>query len=54
MRLSGGRTISAQIVDIGDPRASFFVAAWPGPDRWEALIARDASGRELEVRSPAA
>ena len=51
VRLADGTSLPAQIIDTGDPRASFFVAVWP-PVRWEALIARDAAGAELETYRP--
>jgi hypothetical protein len=44
-----GTSLPAQIIDTGDARASFFVAVWSAPSRWEALIARDAAGAELET-----
>ena len=48
VRLADGTTLPAQIIDTGDARASFFVAVWSAP-AWEALIARDAAGAELET-----
>jgi hypothetical protein len=50
VHLTDGSVIPAQIVDIGDPRASFFVAHWTAPFQWERLVARDAAGNELETR----
>lgn len=47
--LEDGTSLPARIVDTGDARASFFVAVWSTPSRWEVLIARDASGEELET-----
>ena len=49
VRLADGTSLSAQIIDTGDPRASFFVAVWSAPVRWEVMIARDAAGAELET-----
>jgi hypothetical protein len=49
VRLADGTSLPAQIIDTGDARASFFVAVWSAPSRWEALIARDAAGAELET-----
>jgi hypothetical protein len=49
VRLADGTSLPARIIDTGDPRASFFVAVWSAPSRWEALIARDAAGAELET-----
>jgi hypothetical protein len=49
VQLADGTSLPAQIIDTGDPRASFFVAVWSAPSRWEALIARDAAGAELET-----
>jgi hypothetical protein len=46
-RLADGTSLPVQIIDTGDPRASFFVAVWSTPS-WEVLIARDAAGAELE------
>jgi hypothetical protein len=37
-----------QIIDTGDPRANF-VPICSAPSSWEALIARDAAGAELET-----
>jgi hypothetical protein len=51
VRLTDGATIPAQIVDIGDDRANFFVAVWPSSVSWTALLARDAAGTELESRT---
>jgi len=48
VQLADGTSLPAQIIDTGDPRASFFVVVWPAPD-WEVMIARDASGAELET-----
>jgi hypothetical protein len=48
VQLADGTSLPAQIVDTGDPRASFFVAVW-SPSHWEVLIARDAAGAELET-----
>jgi hypothetical protein len=47
--LADDTSLSARIIDTGDARASFFVAVWSRPSRWEALIARDAAGAELET-----
>lgn len=47
--LADGTSLPARIIGTGDARASFFVAVWSTPARWEALIARDASGAELET-----
>lgn len=44
VRLADGTSLPARIIDTGDARASFFVAVWSAPSRWEALIARDAAG----------
>lgn len=49
VRLVDGTSLPARILDTGDVRASFFVAVWSGPVRWEALTARDAAGAELEI-----
>ena len=49
VRLADGTSLPARIVDTGDPRGSFFVAVWSTPSSWEALIARDAAGAELET-----
>jgi hypothetical protein len=49
VRLADGTSLPAQIIDTGDARASFFVAVWSTPSRWEVLIARDAAGTELET-----
>jgi hypothetical protein len=49
VRLADGSSLPAQIIDTGDARASFFVAVWSTPSRWEVLIARDAAGTELET-----
>ena len=49
VRLADGTRLPAQIIDTGDPRASFFVAVWSAPIRWEVIIARDAAGAELET-----
>ena len=49
VRLADGTSLPAQIIDTGDPRASFFVAVWSAPVRWEVMIARDAAGAELET-----
>ena len=49
VRLADGTSLPAQIIDTGDPRASFFVAVWSTPSGWEAMIARDAAGAELET-----
>lgn len=46
--LADGTSLPAQIIDTGDPRASFFVAVW-SPSHWEVLIARDDAGTELET-----
>jgi hypothetical protein len=48
VQLADGTSLPAQIIDTGDPRASFFVVVWPAPD-WEVMIARDATGAELET-----
>jgi hypothetical protein len=48
VKLTNGAAISAQVIDTGDRRASFFVAAWPA-GTWDRLIARDATGAELET-----
>ncbi|HET7504171.1 MAG TPA: hypothetical protein VFK02_24290 [Kofleriaceae bacterium] len=52
VRLADGTSLPAQIIDTGDTRASFFVAVWSTPSHWEALIARDAAGAELETYRP--
>ena len=49
VRLADATSLPAQIIDTGDPRASFFVAVWSAPARWEVMIARDAAGAELET-----
>jgi hypothetical protein len=49
VRLADGTILPAQIIDTGDPRASFFVAVWSTPSGLDALIARDAAGAELET-----
>ena len=49
VQLADGTSLPAQIVDTGDPRASFFVVVWPAPANWEVMIARDAAGAELET-----
>jgi hypothetical protein len=49
VQLADGTSLPAQIIDTGDPRASFFVVVWPAPN-WEVMIARDATGAELETR----
>jgi hypothetical protein len=49
VRLADGTSLPARIIDTGDARASFFVAVWSAPSGWEALIARDAAGAELET-----
>jgi len=49
VRLADGTSLPARIIDTGDPRASFFVAVWSAPVRWEVMIARDAAGAELET-----
>ena len=49
VRLADGTSLPARIIDTGDARASFFVAVWSTPSHWEALIARDAAGAELET-----
>jgi len=49
VRLADGTSLPARIIDTGDARASFFVAVWSAPSRWEELIARDAAGAELET-----
>lgn len=49
VRLADGTSLPAQIIDTGDPRASFFVAVWSAPFHWEVMIARDAAGAELET-----
>lgn len=51
VQLADGTSMPAQIIDTGDPRASFFVAVWAAPP-WEAVIARDAAGAELETYQP--
>ena len=52
VRLADGTSMPARIIDTGDPRASFFVAVWSTPSHWEALIARNAAGAELETYHP--
>lgn len=47
--LADGTSLPARIIDTGDARASFFVAVWSAPSPWDALIARDAAGDELET-----
>lgn len=49
VRLTDGTILPAQIIDTGDPRASFFFVVWSTPANWEAMIARDAAGVELET-----
>jgi hypothetical protein len=49
VRLADGTSLPARIIDTGDARASFFVAVWSTPTRWEVMIARDAAGAELET-----
>lgn len=49
VRLADGTSLPAQIVDTGDAGASFFVAVWSAPSSWEVVIARDATGAELET-----
>src|SRR5262249_54721992 len=49
VRLADGTSLPAQVIDTGDARASFFIAVWSGPSRWEVMIARDAAGAELET-----
>jgi hypothetical protein len=49
VHLADGATLPARIIDTGDPRASFFVAVWSGPFAWTTLVARDVSGREIEI-----
>ena len=48
VQLADGTSMPAQIIDTGDPRASFFVAVWAAPP-WEVMTARDAAGAELET-----
>ncbi len=48
VQLASGDSVPARIVDIGDRRASFFVASWPSGG-WRILVARDAVGKELET-----
>jgi hypothetical protein len=50
--LADGTILPAQIIDTGDPRASFLVAVWPAPIHWDVMIARDAAGAELETYRP--
>lgn len=52
VRLADGTSLPAQIIDTGDPRASFFVAVWSAPVRWEALIARAALETYHPYRQP--
>lgn len=52
VRFADGTSMPAQIIDTGDPRASFFVAVWSAPAQWEVMIARDAAGVELETNPP--
>ena len=49
-RLEDGSVIPAQLVDVGDERARFFVAVWSGA-RCAAVVARDPGGGELETRA---
>jgi hypothetical protein len=49
-RLEDGSVIPAQLVDVGDERALFFVAVWSGA-RCVAVVARDLGGSELETKS---
>lgn len=49
VQLADGTSLSAQVIDTGDARASFFVAVWSAPTIWEVMIARDAAGAELET-----
>jgi hypothetical protein len=42
--------IPAQLVDVGDERARFFVAVWSGA-RCAAVVARDPGGGELETKA---
>jgi hypothetical protein len=51
VQFADGTSLPAEIIDTGDPRASFFVLVWPAPD-WEVMIARDAAGAELETYHP--
>jgi hypothetical protein len=44
-----GTTKAAQVIDVGDHRANFFVLVWSPPAEWDRLVARDARGRELET-----
>jgi hypothetical protein len=49
-RLDDGTVIPARLIDVGDERARFFVAVWSGAP-CTAVVARDASGGELETRA---
>jgi hypothetical protein len=49
-RLEDGSVIPAQLVDVGDERARFFVAVWSGA-RCAAVVARDPGGGELETKA---
>jgi len=48
VHLVNGAVLPAQLIDTGDPRASFFIAVWTA-DEWEKLVARDARGVVLET-----
>lgn len=49
-RLEDGSVIPAQLVDVGDERARFFVAVWSGA-HCAAVVARDPGGGELETKA---
>lgn len=49
-QLEDGSVIPAQLVDVGDERARFFVAVWSGA-RCTAVVAHDAGGAELETKA---
>jgi hypothetical protein len=49
-RLEDGSVIPARLVDVGDERATFFVAVWSGAP-CIAVVARDSGGAELETKA---
>jgi hypothetical protein len=49
-QLEDGSVIPAELVDVGDERARFFVAVWSGA-RCAAVVARDPGGGELETKA---
>jgi hypothetical protein len=52
VHLADGTSFLARLIDTGDPRASFIVAFWSAACPWTSLVARDATGAELEVYRP--